>query len=68
MVITKFSYFLALEHSVLNLREDVDFTTSLVGLGHRIDFISTKTPANVCPGYDSKQSDGEAPVLELWGM
>ena len=20
-----------------------------------------------CPGYDSKLSDGEAPVLELWG-
>ena len=20
-----------------------------------------------CPGYDTKQSDGEAPVLELWG-
>ena len=24
---------------------------------------------NKCPGYDTKQSDGEAPVmLELWGM
>ena len=24
---------------------------------------------NECPGYDTKQSDGEAPVmLELWGM
>ncbi len=23
----------------------------------------------MCPGYDTKQSDGEAPVmLELWGM
>ena len=21
-----------------------------------------------CPGYDTKQSDGEAPILELWGM
>ena len=21
-----------------------------------------------CPGYDFKQTDGEAPVLELWGM
>ena len=28
-----------------------------------------KTPPNKCPGYDSKQSDGKAPVmLELWGM
>ena len=26
-------------------------------------------PTNKCPGYDIKQSDGEAPVLvELWGM
>ena len=26
-------------------------------------------PSNECPGYDIKQSDGEAPVmLELWGM
>ena len=22
----------------------------------------------MCPGCDSKQSDGEDPVLELWGM
>ena len=28
-----------------------------------------KTLSNVCPGYDTKQSDGEVPVmLELWGM
>ena len=28
-----------------------------------------KTPPNGCPGYDTKQSDGEVPaVLELWGM
>ena len=28
-----------------------------------------KTPLpNECLGYDTKQSDGEAPVLELWGM
>ena len=26
-------------------------------------------PTNECPGYDTKQSDGEVPaVLELWGM
>ena len=23
---------------------------------------------NEYPGYNAKQSDGEAPVLELWGM
>ena len=26
-------------------------------------------PPNECPGYDTKQSDSEAPImLELWGM
>ena len=29
----------------------------------------TPPPHNECPGYDTKQSDGEVPaVLELWGM
>ena len=28
-----------------------------------------RPPPNECPGYDTKQSDGEVPaVLELWGM
>ena len=28
-----------------------------------------KTPPNDCPGYDTEQSDREAPVmLERWGM
>ena len=28
-----------------------------------------KTPPNECPGYDTKQSDGEVPAVpELWGM
>ena len=28
-----------------------------------------KRPHNECPAYDTKQSDGEVPVmLELWGM
>ena len=29
----------------------------------------TDYPPNECPGYDTKQSDGELPVMvELWGM
>ena len=35
------------------------------------DYTSAKgyNPANKCPGYDTKQSDGEVPVmLGLWGM
>ena len=28
-----------------------------------------RPPPNKCPGNDTKQSDGEVPViLELWGM
>ena len=28
-----------------------------------------RPPPNECPGYDTKQSDGEVPtLLELWGM
>ena len=31
--------------------------------------VQSLTPPNECPGYDTKQSDGEVPViLELWGM
>ena len=29
---------------------------------------SKTPPRNKCPGYDIKQSDGEAPVLKLWEM
>ena len=25
-------------------------------------------PPNECPGYATKQSDGDAPVMELWRM
>ena len=28
----------------------------------------SKNPLNKCPRYDTKPSDGEAPVLELWEM
>ena len=27
-----------------------------------------KTPTHICSGYDSKQSDGESPVLGFWWM
>ena len=38
------------------------------GAAEYTDCISADSP-NKCPGYDTKQSDGEAPVmLELWGM
>ena len=38
---------------------------------HQLHFYreARNSPTNECPGYDSKQSDGEVPVmLELWGM
>ena len=44
-----------------------------VSWGSRIHWlhlcIGVRPPPNECPGYDTKQSDGEVPaVLELWGM
>ena len=46
---------------------------SQVGLDCRIHRLhlcrGVRSPPNECPAYDSKQTDGEAPVmLELWGM
>ena len=36
---------------------------------HRLLLCWGVRPPNECPGYDTKQSDGEVPaVLELWGM
>ena len=36
---------------------------------HRLLLCSGVPPTNECPGYDTKQSDSEVPVmLELWGM
>ena len=45
----------------------------LAGAVEYTDSISTgvgvKIPSNECPGYNTKQFHGEAPVmLELWGM
>ena len=44
-----------------------------VSWGCRIHWLplcrGVRPPPNECPGYDTKQSDGEVPaVLELWGM
>ena len=36
---------------------------------HRLLLCRVMRPPNECPGYDTKQSDGEVPVvLELWAM
>ena len=36
---------------------------------HTASLLRCKGSSNECPGYDTKQSDSEAPViLELWGM
>ena len=44
-----------------------------VSWGCRIHWLhlsrGVRPPLNKCPGYDTKQSDGEVPaMLELWGM
>ena len=49
----------------------MDFVAQSAGAAKYTNCISAegKTPSNKCPEYDTKQSDGEAPVmLELWGM
>ena len=40
------------------------------GVVEYTDYTSAEgeNPPNESPGYDTKQSDGEAPVLELWEM
>ena len=48
-------------------------SNSPVGWGCRIHLLhlcrEVRHPLpNECPGYNTKQPDGEAPVLELWGM
>ena len=47
-------------------------TTQLAGTVKYTHCISTKgntPPPKKCPGYDTKQSDGQVPIiLELWGM
>ena len=40
----------------------VEYTDCISALGQ------DPLPANDCPRYDIKQSDGEAPALEIWGM
>ena len=47
-------------HSVAQLTGAVEYTDCFSAEGY---------PPNECPGYDTKQSDGEVPVmLDLWGM
>ena len=43
--------------------------TQLAGAAEYTDNISGGRPPNECPGYDTKQTDGGAPVmLEVWGI
>ena len=56
---------------VLSLR--LYFLFHSVGWGYRICHLHLcrevkPPPPNRCPGYDITLSNGEAPVLELWGM
>ena len=49
------------------------FATCLIGWGCRLYRLllcrGVRPPPNGCPGYDTKQSDGEVPaMLELLGM
>ena len=51
----------ALIYEIAQLAGSVEYTNCISAEGY--DFL------NECSGYDTKQSDGEVPVmLELWGM
>ena len=54
----------------VNIPKGIDFTQSAEAVEYTNCFsVEGKTPPNECPGYDTKQSDGEVPaVLELWGI
>ena len=56
-----------------NVRNFLNDNGCLVGWGCRIHWLhlckGVRSPPNECPGYDTKQSDGEVPVmLEFWGI
>ena len=45
------------------------FLVQSAGAVEYTDCTSADPPPNECPGYDTKQSDGEVPAeLEVWGM
>ena len=54
------------------------FLKQIISTEYKVNFMLCKNshqvtncimPKKQCPGYDTKQSDGEVPViLELWGM
>ena len=53
----------------------LDFETNFVQLAGAVEYTDcfsverVRPHPNECPGYDTKQSDGEVPVmLWLWGM
>ncbi len=54
-----------------NLQRFMCHKTKQIGYGWKIHqlhrYRGLTPPANDCPSYDTKQSDGEAPVM-LWGM
>ena len=59
--------------SCFKLQHRSSFNSCPVSWGCRIHWLhlcrGVRPPPNECPGYDTKQSDGEVPaMLELWGM
>ena len=65
--------FTVYEHNYINncWTNTIHFLVQLAGAAEYTDCTSAegKDSTNECPRYDTKQSDGEAPVmLELWGM
>ena len=63
------SYFILIKATISTTKPD-----SPVGWGSRIHGlhlcrgVRPPPPSNECPGYEIKQSDGEPPVKDIWGM
>ena len=65
-IIYSISHFLTLSNPHSNSVCPVGWDSKIYWL---LFYEEVRAPANECPGYDTKQFDGEVPVmLELWGM
>ena len=60
------------KEEILNFAQELRMDYGPVGLGcriHRLLLCRGVRPSKECPGYDSKQSDSEVPLMpEIWGM
>ena len=61
------------EQDVATILKTAFIQLQLIQLAGAVEYTDCRgvrplTLCNECPGYDAKQSDSEAPVLEFWGI